>query len=77
LKEARRTGRSIESILARIRARLAAFGSDKRVQRWRWVAFPITLWAVTRVATLGFGKLSMAFVPDLVQSAGLVAIQLV
>src|SRR5215212_6387690 len=70
-KEARRRGRSIESIFARIRARRVAFGSDERVQRWRWVAFPITLWAVTRVAILGFGKLSMAFVPGLVESAGL------
>ena len=35
------------------------------------MAFPFTLWAVTRVAILGFGKLSMTFVPGLVQSAGL------
>ena len=70
-KEAQRTGRSTESILAPIRARLAALGSDERVQRWRWVAFPFTLWAVTRVAILGFGKLSMTFVPGLVESAGL------
>ena len=70
-KEARRTGRSTESIRTPIRARLAALGSDERVQRWRWVAFPFTLWAVTRVAILGFGRLSMTFVPDLVQSAGL------
>jgi hypothetical protein len=42
----------MESILAPIRARLAALGRDERVQRWRWAAFPFTLWAVTRVATL-------------------------
>src|SRR4249919_4147359 len=71
LDEARRTGRSIESVLGRIGARLAELRSDERVERWRWAAFPITLWAVTRVAILGFGKLSMAFVPGLVQSAGL------
>jgi Gpi18-like mannosyltransferase len=69
-KEARRTGRSTESILAPIRARLAALGSDERVQRWRWVAFPFTLWAVTRVAILGFGKLSMTLVPGLMEPAG-------
>ena len=43
----------------------------RRALSVRWAAFPITLWAVTRVAILGFGSLSMAFVPGLVQSAGL------
>jgi mannosyltransferase PIG-V len=70
-EEAQRSGRSVESILAPIRARLGALGSDERVRRWRWVAFPLTLWAVTRVAIVGFGSLSMTFVPGLVQSAGL------
>jgi hypothetical protein len=70
-EEAQRIGRSIKSIFAPIRVRLAALSSDGRVQRWRWVAFPFTLWAVTRVAILGFGKLSMTFVPDLMEPAGL------
>jgi hypothetical protein len=70
-KEAQRTGRSVEPAPARICARLAALRGDERVQRWRWAVFPVTLWAVTRVAILGFGALSMGFVPDLVQSAGL------
>ena len=70
-EEAQRSGRSVESILAPIRARLGALGTDERVRRWRWVAFPLTLWAVTRVAILGFGSLSMTFVPGLMQSAGL------
>src|SRR3954453_3411765 len=69
-EEAQRTGRLVGSLLAPMRARLAALGSDERVQRWRWAAFPFTLWAVTRVAVLGFGSLSMTFVPDLVQPAG-------
>jgi hypothetical protein len=69
-EEAQRTGRSTESILALIRARLAVVGSDERVQRWRWAAFPIMVWAVTRVAILGFGKLSMTLVPGLVEPAG-------
>jgi hypothetical protein len=60
-----------QPVVARTRARLAAFRADERVQRWRWTAFPITLWAVTRVAILGFGQLSMTLVPGLWQSAGL------
>jgi hypothetical protein len=54
-QEAQRTGRSMP-ILAPIGARLAALRGNERVQRWRWVAFPVTLWAVTRVAILGFGS---------------------
>src|SRR5215207_5628803 len=71
LDEAQRAGQSIEPTLARIRARLAALRSDERVQRWGWTVFPFTLWAVTRVAILGFGWLSMRLVPDLVVPAGL------
>ncbi len=70
-KEAQRTGRSTVPILAPIGARLAALRGNERVQRWRWVAFPFTLWTVTRVAILGFGKLSMTLAPDLVQSGEL------
>jgi hypothetical protein len=70
-QEAQRTGRSTVPILAPISARLAALRGNERVQRWRWVAFPFTLWAVTRVAILGFGKLSMTLAPDLVQSGEL------
>src|SRR3712207_6382753 len=70
-KEARRTGRSLESILSPVRARLAALDGGERVQRWGWVAFPFPLWAVTRVAILGFGQLSMTFVPGLMESVGL------
>jgi hypothetical protein len=69
-KEAQRTGRSVVSILARMRPRLVGVYVS-RVQRWGWVAFPVTLWALTRVAILGFGRLSMTFVPDLLRSAGL------
>src|SRR5918993_622260 len=71
LDEAQRAGQSIEPTLAPIRARLAALRSDERVQRWGWTVFPFTLWAVTRVAILGFGWLSMRLVPDLVVPAGL------
>jgi hypothetical protein len=69
-KEAQRADRSSELILAPLRARLGALRRDERVQRWRWVAFPFTLWAVTRVAILGFGTLSMTFVPGLMEPAG-------
>src|SRR4051794_3179370 len=71
LDEAQRAGQSIEPPPAPIRARLAALRSDERVQRWSWTVFPFTLWAVTRVAILGFGWLSMRLVPDLVEPAGL------